>query len=99
MRFLPAALAAGSLVGGYAVARSTKKRELGGLVLAAGAGAATVMWWQHAGPVKAVSALTVVIGAFGASHPLAKQVGAWPSVVGVAATTAVTTFALTGAKD
>lgn len=99
MRLLPAALAAGSLIGGYAVARSTKKRQLGGLVLAAGAGAATVMWWQQAGPVKAISALTIVVGAFGASHPLAKQVGAWPSVLGVAATTAVATFAITGAQD
>jgi len=98
MRLLPATLAAGSLIGGYAVARSTKKRQLGGAVLAVGAGAATVMWWQQAGPVRAVSALTVVLGAFGASHPLAKQVGAWPSVLGVAATTAVTTYLLTPAK-
>lgn len=99
MRALPAALAAGSLIGGYAVARSTKKRQLGGAVLAVGAGACTVLWWQQAGPVKAASALAVMIGAFGASHPLAKQVGAWPSVLGVAATTAVTTFMLTGAAD
>lgn len=99
MRAFPALLAAGSLVGGYAVARSTKKRQLGGAVLAVGAGAATVLWWQQAGPVRALSALTVVLGAFGASHPLAKQIGAWPSVLGVAATTAVTTFAITGAPQ
>lgn len=95
MRALTAALAAGSLIGGYYVARTTKKRELGGAVLAAGATACTVSWWRMAGPAPALASLGIMMGAFGASHPLAKKLGAWPSVLGVSATAAVASYALT----
>jgi len=98
MRALTASLAAGSLIGGYYVARTTKKRELGGAVLAAGATACTVSWWRMAGPAPALASLGIMMGGFGASHPLAKKVGAWPSVLGVAATTAVASYALTSPR-
>lgn len=98
MRVFTAALAAGSLIGGYYVARTTKKRELGGAVLAAGATVCTVSWWRMAGPAPALTSLGIMLGAFGGSHPLAKKVGAWPSVLGVSAVTAVTSYALTAAR-
>lgn len=77
-------LTAAGLVGGYAVARATGVRALGGVVLAA-AGIAAGRTWARAGiPQTAVLSVTYV-AAFGLSHPLAKKIGAWPSVLTVAA--------------
>ncbi|MEU1404547.1 hypothetical protein ABZ471_19625 [Streptomyces sp. NPDC005728] len=87
-------IAAGGLVGGYAVARWTKKRQLGGAVLAVAGAAAAQQWRKQVGG-KAAGALTVAyIAAFAGSHPLAKKVGAWPSVFGVAGTVALASWAV-----
>ncbi|NLA36355.1 MAG: hypothetical protein GX868_11835 [Actinobacteria bacterium] len=83
-----APIVAGSLIGGYLVARETKKRPLGGAVLAAGGVAAFRTWSKTVGPAKAIVLLAVYLGGFGASHPLAKKIGAWPSVFAVAAASA-----------
>lgn len=95
MRLLTSAIAAGSLIGGYATARYSKKRALGGVVLAAGGITCGTLWWRSAGPVPAVIAAGIYLSAFGGSHPLAKTLGAWPSVLAVATTTAVSTYAIT----
>ncbi len=79
-----APIAAGSLVGGYLVARVTQQRPLGGVVLAAG-GASAATQWRKQGPAVTVVLLGAYLGGFGASHPLAKRIGAWPSVLSVAA--------------
>jgi hypothetical protein len=79
-----AAVAATGLVGGYAVARWTKKRPLGGVVLAAAGAAAARQWQQSAGGKTAVGLSAAYVAAFAGSHPLAKKVGAWPAVFGVA---------------
>ncbi|TGB00981.1 hypothetical protein [Streptomyces sp. MZ04] len=79
-----AAVAATGLVGGYAVARFTKKRPLGGVVLAAAGAVAAQQWRQSAGGKTAAVLSTAYVAAFAASHPLAKKVGAWPAVFGVA---------------
>jgi hypothetical protein len=72
MARIPSSLvAAAGLIGGYGVARATKKRELGGVALVA-AGA---------------------VAAFAGSHPLAKKVGAWPSVLTVAGGVALASWA------
>jgi hypothetical protein len=97
-RALTSALAAGSLIGGYYVARTTKKRELGGVVLGAGAVVCATSWWRMAGPGPALASTGIYLAAFGASHPLAKKIGAWPSVIGVSAVTAVATYALTAPR-
>ncbi|MCW3845430.1 hypothetical protein ONA70_35745 [Micromonospora yasonensis] len=34
------------------------------------------------------------VGAFGLSHPLAKRIGAWPSVLAVSALTAAASYAV-----
>jgi hypothetical protein len=79
-----AVVAAGGIVGGYGVARWTGKRALGGVVLAA-AGAVAVRGWQReAGGGTAAALGGAYVAAFAGSHPLAKKVGAWPSVFAVA---------------
>jgi hypothetical protein len=81
-----AAVAASGLIGGYGVARWTKKRPLGGAVLAV-AGAA------------AAGALTAgYVAAFAGSHPLAKKVGAWPAVFGVAGVVALASWVVADRK-
>ncbi|MEU9206920.1 hypothetical protein AB0D27_02925 [Streptomyces sp. NPDC048415] len=87
-----AAVAAGGLIGGYGVARWTKKRQLGGVVLAAAGAAAAQQWRQQAGG-KAAGALTAAyVAAFAGSHTLAKKVGAWPAVFGVAGAVALASW-------
>ncbi|MEU1693567.1 hypothetical protein ABZ590_19375 [Streptomyces hirsutus] len=87
-------LAASGLVGGYGVARWTRKRPLGGVVLAVAGAAAAREWRERAGG-KAAGALSVAyIAAFAGSHPLAKKVGAWPAVFGVAGAVALTSWAV-----
>lgn len=78
-----ASVVAAGLVGGYATARFSGKRPLGGVVLAAAGTMAAKQWTQQVGPVGAAALTAVYVGAFGASHPLAKKIGAWPSVAAV----------------
>ncbi|MEV1020801.1 hypothetical protein [Streptomyces sp. NPDC050264] len=98
-RSLPAApIAAAGLVGGYATARFTKKRQLGGVVLAAAGAAAATRWKRTAGG-KVAGALTgAYVVAFAGSHPLAKKVGAWPAVFGVAGAVAAASYVLVDRK-
>lgn len=85
MARIPAAVVAASgLIGGYAVARYTKKRPLGGVVLA-GAGALAAREWRQAkGTPVAVGLTTAYLAAFAGAHPLAKKIGAWPAVISLA---------------
>ncbi|MFR0352834.1 hypothetical protein [Streptomyces sediminimaris] len=89
-----AVVAAGGLVGGYGVARWTRKRELGGVVLAAAGVAAAAQWRERAGGAAAGALSGAYVAAFGASHPLAKKVGAWPAVFGVAGAVALASWAV-----
>lgn len=92
---LPTApVAAGSLVGGYLVARETGVRPLGGVVLAAAGAWCTREWVRSAGAPVAGALLATYLGGFGASHPLAKRIGAWPSVLTVAAVSGAASWAL-----
>lgn len=88
-----AALVAAGLLGGYGVARATGVRPLGGVVLAACGTAAGRTWLASGGPATATN-LGILYGAsFGLSHPLAKKLGAWPSVLTVAAVNAAASWA------
>jgi hypothetical protein len=78
-----AALAATGLIGGYGTARLTGRRELGGVVLAAAGAGAAYRWHRQAGPGTAAALTGLYLAAFGGSHPLAKKIGAWPSVLAV----------------
>ncbi len=88
MSFPTAPIVAGSLIGGYLVARETKVRPLGGAVLLAGGALSARQWVRTAGPGGAVALGVIYLGAFGASHPLAKKVGAWPAVLSAAGVSA-----------
>jgi hypothetical protein len=84
----PSLVAAAGLVGGFAAARYTGRRELGGALFAvAGAGSARE-WSRAAGPAAAAGLTALYAAAMGGSHPLAKRLGAWPSVLAVTAVTA-----------
>ncbi|MFI7170798.1 hypothetical protein [Rhodococcoides fascians] len=89
------ALAAGGLLGGFAVARRSHNRQLGGAVLAAVGVACTTQWQKSSGSARAGALLGTYLMAFGASHPLAKKIGAWPAVGTIAAVTAVTSMVVT----
>ena len=82
------------LVGGYLTARETGIRPLGGVLLGTAGVFAGRTWLSEGGPtVAAVLSALYVLG-FGASHPLAKKIGAWPSVLTVTAVTAGASWAL-----
>ncbi|MGC9220050.1 MAG: hypothetical protein ACP5H2_01695 [Solirubrobacteraceae bacterium] len=91
---LTAPVSAGGLIGGYLTARVTGVRPLGGLVLAAGGVYLTSRWLHRVGPVRAGALLAVYLGGFGASHPLAKKIGAWPAVLTVSTVSAGASFLL-----
>lgn len=83
-----APLAALGLLGGYLVARETGVRPLGGAVLGGAGLLAGRSWLAKGGPATTAALSAIYLGGFGASHPLAKKVGAWPAVIGAAAVSA-----------
>ena len=86
MAELPTApVAAGSLVAGFALARATGVCALGGVPLALGGSWCGLRWWRRAGAPVAGGLLGIYAAAFVGSHLLAKRIGAWPSVLAVAA--------------
>lgn len=89
-----APLAGLGLVGGYLVARETGIRPLGGVVLGLAGAYAGRTWLAKAGVPGAAALAGVYLGGFGVSHPLAKKVGAWPAVLGVAALSAGASYAV-----
>lgn len=80
-----APVVATGLVGGFAIARYSGRRELGGLFLAGCGVWSARQWARTGGPGLAVGLGLTYAGAFGVSHPLAKRIGAWPAVFAVTA--------------
>ncbi|MBW3084241.1 hypothetical protein KEM60_00427 [Austwickia sp. TVS 96-490-7B] len=76
------------LAGGFLVASQTGIRPLGGAVLAAAGVYAGRTWWARGGATQTALLSSVYVAAFVGSHPLAKHIGAWPSVAVVSALTA-----------
>ena len=99
MRRIPTApVAAGSLIVGYAVAVGTGSRPLGGVFLAAG-GLWCLREWHSRHDTRTAAILGGVgLGAFIASHVLALAIGAWPSVVLLAALTGAVTWVRADAR-
>ena len=93
MRVPTAAITAASLIGGWQLARRTGNRPLGGVVLAAGGVLAGREWARRTSPAVTAGLAATYVGAFGLSHPLAKRIGAWPSVLAVSALTAAASYA------
>lgn len=86
-RALSSAAAALGLVGGFAVARWTGRRGLGGALFTAAGAWCARDWYRASGPAAAAGLSVLYAAAMGGSHPLAKRIGAWPSVVAVTAVT------------
>ena len=93
-RIPTAAVAASGLIAGFAVADATGNRTAGGVVLAVGGIACAWMWQRKSGTPTAALLTATYLAAFAVSHPLAKQIGAWPSVFVVAGVTAGAAYAL-----
>lgn len=73
------------LVGGYLTARESGIRPLGGVLLGAAGVLAGRTWLAKRGPGVTVALSALYLLGFGLSHPLAKKIGAWPSVAVVTA--------------
>jgi hypothetical protein len=84
----PSLVAAAGLVGGFAAARYTGRRELGGAVFAVAGAVNAATWARTVGPGAAAALTGLYAVAMGGSHPLAKRLGPWPSVLAVTAVTA-----------
>src|SRR5215210_6299634 len=84
----PSLIAALGLIGGFAAARYSGRRELGGAVFAVAGVACARAWSRAAGPGSAAALTALYTAAMGGSHPLAKRLGPWPSVLAVTAVTA-----------
>jgi hypothetical protein len=92
---LPTApIAAGSLVGGYLVARYSGIRPLGGLVLAAGGVVCAREWAEETDAPTTAALLAIYLAGFGLSHPLARKLGPWPSVLAAAGASGGAAWAL-----
>lgn len=76
------------LIGGFGLANATGNRALGAVVLATAGAGAFAIWKRDAGTGKAIALTVGYLAAFGASHPLAKKIGAWPAVFAVTGATA-----------
>ena len=79
-----ALVSAVGLVGGFAAARYTNNRRIGGSIWAA-AGLLCLPRWACRGAARALLLSGAYAGAMGLSHPLARKIGAWPSVAVVTA--------------
>ncbi|WP_344085140.1 hypothetical protein [Nostocoides veronense] len=92
---LPTApIVAAGLIGGFAVADATGIRPLGGVVLATAGLFAGGIWLRRNGAGVAAGLGLTYLAAFAGSHPLAKQIGAWPSVAAVSAVAAGAAYVL-----
>ncbi len=85
MRIATAPLAAAGLIAGFGVAVSSGSRPAGGLVLAAFGIGCIVIWVRRDGTRVAAGLTAAGLGAFALSHVLGLVIGAWPSVLLVAA--------------
>ncbi|HEV2060936.1 MAG TPA: hypothetical protein VGR11_16420 [Solirubrobacteraceae bacterium] len=90
-------VASGSLLLGFAVAQLTGVRPLGGIVLVAGCGWCALRWLRGGGRgryARTAALVILYVGGFAVSHVIADTLGAWPSVLLVAAVVGAATYAL-----
>jgi hypothetical protein len=89
-----APVVATGLIGGYLAARETGIRPAGGVLLGLAGVYAGRTWLTKRGPAVTAALSALYIGGFGLSHPLARRIGAWPSVLTVTAVSAAASWAL-----
>jgi hypothetical protein len=94
VRSLTAAVSAGSLVLGFAVAQLSGVRALGGVVLVLAGLWCARQWFRLAGKrVMWVLGLSY-FAVFVLSHPLGRWIGTWPAVLTVAAVAGAESYLL-----
>ena len=92
---LPTApVAAGSLIAGFAAARYSRIRPLGGIPLALGGGWCAQEWNRRRGRETALVLGSIYLVCFVGSHPLGRRIGAWPSVLTVSVISGASAWAL-----
>jgi hypothetical protein len=94
----PAAVSAGGLIVGYAVAVITT-RSLGGVVLVVAGLAAFALWIKAAGLRTALQLGGIYLVLFALSHVVALFLGAWVSVLLVAAIMALSSWWLADSRS
>lgn len=97
-RLRTAPTVAAGLIVGFGVADVTGMRALGGVVLAAAGIAAGLTWLDRDGGRTTTALSAIYLGGFVGSHLVAKEIGAWPSVLTVSAVSAVSAYALSDRK-
>lgn len=97
-RLVTAPIAATGLIAGFAVAVSTGSRPAGGVVLAACGLVCVAVWVRRDGRRTAAVLAGVGLAAFALSHVLGRVIGAWPSVLLVAAGTAALCWRLSDSR-
>ncbi len=86
----PAVLAPAGLIGGFAAARYSGNRALGGAVFAVVGAWCVREWSRRSGPAAAGGLAALYAASMGGSHPLARKLGPWSSVLAVSGANAVT---------
>lgn len=89
-----APLVASGLIGGYAAARHAGRSDLATVVFCAAGAVCTRSWLRSSGRRVTGILLGTYLFAFWVSHPLAKRIGGWPSVLAVSAAAAAVTASL-----
>lgn len=89
-----APLVATGLIGGYAAARHAGRSDLATVVFTGAGAVCTRSWLRSSGRRTAGALLGTYLVAFWVSHPLAKRIGGWPSVLAMTAAAATTTAGL-----
>ncbi len=92
-----AAVTAVGLIGGWLTARESGIRPLGGVLLGVAGAWAARTWYARHGWAAAAGLSALYVGAFGLSHPLAKRIGGWPSVLAVTAVASGTAYLVSDA--
>jgi hypothetical protein len=98
LRIATAPLAAGGLIGAYAVAVLSGSRPLGGIVLAAFGLACIAIWLRRDGRRTTILLTAIGLLAFALSHLLGGLIGAWPAVLVVSAATAAACWVLSDTR-
>ncbi len=93
-RLPTAPVVAAGLVGGFAAARYSGHRSFGGVLLATAGGLSARSWSASSGPAVTGALLATYVAAFVGSHPLARRLGPWGSVLTVTAAASAVTWAV-----
>lgn len=87
MTLTTAPVSAGSMLGSYVIASRVGSRTGAVAAMVAPLAWCARSWKRDHGTPAAVALTGVYLTGFGASHPLARKIGAWPAVIAATALT------------